>query len=129
MIQLKAYKIMTDEKTNKEKMYEMSEPTYSWDNDHNFGFDIFKPILWRDYLGKNFVGKDRRPLPSKTKEGLMIVYEVKVIGSPTWMKQAVGRDGTHDGIVSLFPGYNKDGMKRDVKVQGIIRDVRTKRYD
>jgi hypothetical protein len=96
---------------------------HKWTNDEvvtEFEFDIFKPNNWRKYL-RTFKTAGNKLLPTKTKDGEAIHYNVYFWGSPLWVKEHFDRVGVKDTFISLFPGNDpKTGKQRNIIEHGKI---------
>lgn len=88
----------------------------TFDNYHDFGFDIYQPDNWKPYLKK--YRKDGKLLPRKDNVGNRIVYHVYFFGIP----KGFPRHDYRGSYYNLFPGYNSDGTKRYLKNHGFIDD-------
>lgn len=121
---IRSFKVVYDKGNNPVLVQQKIINKYS--AEHDFGFDISKPALWRKWLAeyKTSTGKF---LPHKSKYGDPIIYEVYNWGQSRRLVRDLGQEFFNIGNINLFPGYEKtDGVcdlqkKRDIKVYGRIR--------
>lgn len=74
-----------------------------FDNYHDFGFDVYQPKNWWNFLRTmKFNGK---LLPRKTEDDFRIVYRVYFWGIP----KDFPRHTAKGSYFSLFPGYTENG--------------------
>ncbi len=78
-----------------------------FENNHEFGFDTSNNKNWLNFLSK-YKLPNKKPLPRKTPNGLDIRYRVYVLGSHPIYKH----------LQTLFPGFDKDGVKLSLKQYG-----------
>lgn len=90
-----------------------------WKNNHDFGFDIFDVKNWARFLQTYRV--NNKLLPSVSKDGDPIRYEVYVWGSSSWMREFMVVGKHPFGFYSLFPSYDKNSQKRSLVKYGVIK--------
>lgn len=122
MIIVKAYKILLD----KQGQPWLNDPKiitkWKLEEIEKFDFDITSPKEWRDFLA-NYKTSSGKLLPDFSPAGDDIVYHVF-----SWGMLPPNYEGVFPTrkAVCFFPGYTKDGERRDVKVFGRIRKVQSK---
>lgn len=117
MIILRAYRVMVSPKGNMKLLG--NHILKKWENDYDFGFNIFKPVNWLIFL-KEYKNKKGKLLSFHTSENEEIAYEVYVWGVPSWMKDYFFKTGVNDGYHCLFPGYEK-GRKMKIAIYGVLQ--------
>lgn len=87
-----------------------------------FDHDIFSAKEWKKFLhtAKTDAGKY---LPRFTEDGEPIAYQVYFWGAPNWIKEAYNKGGEQVGYISLFPGLDPQGEKRDIAEHGVLRKI------
>lgn len=123
MIILRKYRVMVSP-TGKRRLLH-PKIIHKWTNEQGYelDFDIFKPEHWLRFL-KKFKLDGINKLPGFTNDNEQIAYEIYVWGVPLLIKEYFGKVGINDGFISLFPGYNKKGEKREIEIYGILQNFR-----
>lgn len=86
----------------------------TYDNYHDFGFDIYDHENWRSFLRKYTI--DGKLLPRKDSNGFRIAYHVYFFGMP----KDFPKHAPQGSYYNLFPGYKDDGIKRRVIDEGYL---------
>jgi len=117
MIILRMFKILYDKKGTPVLYNPKIVAKWKLEEIEKFDFDITKPIEWKKFLS-NYKTKNDKLLPSETPNGDDVVYMVFSWGRlpPSYTGVFPVQTGT-----IFFPGYDKAGNKRDVKLYGRIR--------
>lgn len=90
-----------------------------WKNEHDFGFDIFESRNWSKFLATHRV--NGKLLPTASKDGDPLRYEVYIWGSATWMREYMVCGKHPFGYYSLYPAYDKDGKKLSTLKYGVVQ--------
>jgi len=119
MIILRAFKVVYDRGENPILLNQ--KIITKWKTDYDFGFDITKPSEWKKYLANYTLPDTGKKLPHQSKYGDLIIYDAYMWGVPKWVKDAFDEKILNHKLISLFPGYDSEGNKLDIKVHGMIR--------
>jgi len=93
-----------------------------WPTETDLGFDIASPKAARKFLSEDFRFQNGKQLPHQSRNGDPLVYELYFWGQiKAYMKDAFPEEVKDRLNISLFPGYDKEFEKRDVKRFGHIR--------
>ena len=117
MIILRRYRVMMSP-TGKRRLVN-PKIIAKWENEHDFGFVIFKKEEWLLFLQKH-KNKEGKPLTRVSPDKEEVAYEVYVWGVPLWMKDYFNKIGVNDGHINLFPGY-KEGKKKPIEIYGVLQ--------
>jgi hypothetical protein len=122
MIVLRGYRVL-ESPTGKKRLL-FGKIFKKWPNNHDFGFNIFKMKNWMRFLSKDYRSDKNKLLLKKTKDGEPIAYEVYYWGVPKYAKQHFEHLPlkNNNGYLCLFPGYDKEGKKRDIAVYGVLQN-------
>lgn len=90
-------------------------PEFKFKNDYLFGFDIYDPKNWKEFLHNYRLEVSGQKLPRVSPQGREIRYDVYIWGR---MKNKNG--GYFKSCTSLFPGYDKEGKKLHPMKYGVI---------
>lgn len=121
---LKAFKVLYD-KAGKKYLIRSSF-FKKWDNDKfiSFGLDIHDPVAMRKFLA-NYRDANGKKLPNNTPAGDPFVYSLYNWGA--FSKEILDLFpperivGKKKNYISLFPGYDDNGVHRKLGENGRIR--------
>jgi len=117
MIVVKAFRILYDASKNPVLYNPKVVASWSLKTVEGFDFDITSPKEWKTFLA-SYKTKNGKLLPNSSPAGDDIVYHVYSWGMlpPNYEGVFASRRAT-----SFFPGYDKEGNRRDIKIYGRIR--------
>lgn len=117
MIIVKAFRVLYDAQRNP-VLYDAKIITkWKLKTVEEFNFDISSPKEWKNFLA-HYETKNGKLLPNQSPTGDDMVYLVY-----SWGMLPENYEGVFPTRKSpaFFPGYEKDGSRRDVKIFGRIR--------
>jgi hypothetical protein len=116
---LRSFKVVFDKGNN--PILLQQKIIKKWPTDTDLGFDISSPNQTKKFI-ENYVTENGKLLPHQSKYGDPIVYEMYFWGRvKPWMRDAFPDHVAEKNNINIFPGYDNEGEKLDVKRFGMIR--------
>jgi len=85
-----------------------------FDNYHDFGFDVYEPKNWLNFLRTMKI--NGKLLPRKTEDNFRVAYRVYFFGMP----KSFPKHTPLGSYYNLFPGYAENGESKYPSIYGYL---------